>query len=243
MSFHEVTIYNEKTMTQTEDLYELEQLDTAIETDEATLAADNARLGDRKVLDAAQRQLDAARADLEERRARHRAAEADVDDITAKIESDEKKLYSGTIFNPKELNSLQHEVTLEKARRDELENTALEIIDGVEQAEATLQRMTAAFEKLQQDWQDEQARLKGEIEQMTAALEQLHKERDETAAGIEKAALDLYGRIRQQKKPAVSRVERGICQSCRVSPSTSALQHARAGQADTCSCGRILYAT
>jgi predicted nucleic acid-binding Zn-ribbon protein len=228
-------------MTQTEDLYALEQLDLAIENDEAKLADDRAKLGDRKVLDAAQRQVEAAKQDLQDRHSRHRAAEAEVDDITAKIESDEQKLYSGTIFNPKELNSLQHEVTLEKARRDELENAALEIIEGVEKAEANVARMTATLQKLENDWLAEQERLKGDIERLTVALEKLHQDRDAAAAKIDRAALDLYGRIRQQKKPAVTRVERGICQCCRVSPSVSALQHARGGQADTCSCGRILY--
>src|SRR3972149_4430384 len=90
-------------MTLTEDLYQLEQIDAAIEADEAALAA---------------------------ARAKPRAAEADVDDITAKIDSDDKKLYSGSMFNPKELTSLQHEVGLMKERRDELENAALGIIDG-----------------------------------------------------------------------------------------------------------------
>ncbi len=229
-------------MTQTEDLYQLEQLDTAIENDEAALASARARIGDRRVLDAAQAKLEAARKDLEERRARHRAAEADVDDITARIESDEKKLYSGSIFNPKELNSLQHEVTTEKERRDELENAALEIIDGEERAEKTVNDMTAALAKLEQDWQAEQVRLKAETEKLTGTLDTLRKDRTAAAGGIDKAALDLYERIRQQKKPAVSRVEQGICQSCRIQPPVSSLQRARAGQAATCGCGRILYA-
>jgi predicted nucleic acid-binding Zn-ribbon protein len=228
-------------MTQTEELYQLEQLDAAIENDEAALAAARAKLGDRKVLEAAQASLDAAKHDLEDRRAKHRAAEADVDDITAKIESDEKKLYSGSIFNSKELNSLQHEVTLEKERRDELENAALDIIDGVEGAEAEVGRMDAAFVKLQGDWQADQVRLQGEIERLTGSLDTLRKDRAKTASSVEAAALELYERIRQQKKPAVARVERGTCQSCRISPSVSALQHARAGQPATCSCGRILY--
>jgi predicted nucleic acid-binding Zn-ribbon protein len=228
-------------MTQTEDLYELELLDASIENDEAALAAAKAKLGDRRVLEAAQAKLDASKQDLEERRSKHRAAEADVDDITAKIESDEQKLYSGSMFNPKELTSLQHEVGLMKERRDELENAALEIIDGVEQAEASVAAMTAGYAQLEKEWQADQVRLKGETEQLTGTLDTLRKDRDKAAARIDAAALDLYGRIRQQKKPAVSRVEQGICQSCRISPSVSALQRARAGQAATCDCGRILY--
>ena len=229
-------------MSQTEDLYQLEQLDTAIENDEAALAAAKARIGDKRVLEAAAAKLDAAKKDLEERRAKHRAAEAEVDDITAKIESDEQKLYSGSIFNPKELNSLQHEVSIAKARRDELENATLEIIDGVETAEKAVADLTAANAQLEKDWAADQVRLKAETEKLTGTLDTLRKDRGSTAGGIEKAALDLYERIRKQKKPAVSRVEQGICQSCRIQPPVSSLQRARGGQAATCGCGRILYA-
>ena len=228
-------------MTQTEDLYRLEQLDTSIEQDGAALAAAREKLGDRRGLEAAAAKLEAAKLDLAERRAKHRAAEAGVDDITAKIDADEQKLYSGSLFNPKELNSLQREVALEKERRDEMENAALEIIDGVEAAEKAVDEMTAGRAQLEKDWQAEQVRLTAETERLTRTLDTLRKDREKAAARIDKAALDLYERIRKQKKPAVSRVEQGICQSCRIQPPVSSLQRARAGQAATCGCGRILY--
>ena len=53
---------------------------------------------------------------------------------------------------------------------------------------------------------------------------------------------DIPNLVSRQKKPAVARVEQGICQACRISLSASGLQHARSGQPVQCgTCGRILY--
>lgn len=235
------TVYNGETMSVTGLLYHLEELDSEIERQEDALAKGKAALGDHRVLDAAKARMDAARASLDELKRRHRAAEAEVDDIIARIQSDEEKLYSGKITSPKELSSLQQEVTLEKSRSDELENKALEIIEKVEEAEQGLNAVSAAFEKLEKDWQANQEKLAVRIEELTASLAVLRDERQEQAEQIDPADLKLYTDIRARKKPAVSRVEQGICQSCRIQPSSSAMQRARAGQPVTCSCGRILY--
>lgn len=230
-------------MTVTAQLYHLEELDSEIEREEETLAKNKARLGDRRVLDAARARLDAARSNLDDIKRQHRAAEAAVDDVINKIKTEEDKLYGGKVTSPKELTDIQHEVTIIKSRNDELENRALEIIEKVEEAEQNVAAITAAFKKLQKDWQADQARLAAEIEKLTADLMNLNKQRQTLAGQIESSALTLYERIRKQKKPAVSRVEQGICQSCRISPSVSALQRSRGGQAVTCSCGRILYSS
>ncbi len=228
-------------MSTTSLLYELEELDTAIESDEATFAANQARIGDRDILDRAQQQVQAARDTLAELKKQHRAAEAEVDDLLAKIASDEGKLYSGSIMSPKELSSLQKEISLQKERGDELENKALVIIEQVEKQEQNVVRLEASMSKLEQDWQSEQEKLKAENGQIETRLKELKKKRAETARQIEPETLEQYEFIRKRKKPAVARVEKGICQSCRVSPSSSALQRARSGQPVLCSCGRLLY--
>ncbi|MCJ7604862.1 MAG: hypothetical protein MUO19_02365 [Dehalococcoidales bacterium] len=228
-------------MTVTVQLYQLEELDSETEREEETLAEEKARLGDRKLLDTAQARLDAAKSSLDDLKRQHRSAEAEVDDIISRINGEEGKLYGGKVTSPKELSSLQHEVSLMKTRNDELENKTLEIIEKVEETEQNVAAITAAFDKLQKDWQAEQERLTAEIEKLTASLTTHNKQRQTLAAQIESSSLTLYDRIRKQKKPAVSRVEQGICRSCRTSPSSSAMQRARAGQAITCDCGRILY--
>ena len=228
-------------MPATKQLYDLELLDTGIEREEKTFAENTAKIGDRKLLDAATLQLDALKQDLAVLKTQHRLAEAEVDDLLSKISTDETKLYSGKVTSPKELTSLQQEIAMEKARSDELENKALAIIEQVEAAEKKVNRGLASFEKIETDWHTEQQRLKAENEQLTGSLAQLKQQRAELAGQLDSETLQLYEHIRRQKKPAVSRVEQGICQSCHVAPSGSAMQRARSGQPVQCSCGRILY--
>ncbi len=226
----------------TRQLYQLQEYDTEIEQDEQSLRAKTAQLGDRTVLETAQKQLAAREKALEELRHRHRDAEAEVDDLLSKIADVEGKLYGGQINNPKELSSLQHEATTMKAHSDELENHALEIIEQVEAAEKELAAATAAYGKLEKDWQKQQKQLATEIEQLKTTLADLNEKRRQLAGQIDRPTLTLYERIRQQKRPAVAKVEQGICRACRISLSASALQRARSGQPVQCgTCGRILF--
>jgi len=229
-------------MTVTRQLYQLQELDIEIEQEEQSLAQKTAQLGDRTVLDEARAKLDSEQKDLDELRHRHRDAEAEVDDLLSKISATEDQLYSGKVNNPKELSGLQHEVATLKEKSDELENQALEIIDEVETAEKSLAAATEAYAKLEEEWQHQQQQLSIEIDKLKKSLADLNENRRQTAEQIDSPTLTLYEKIRQQKKPAVAKVEQGICRACRISLSASALQRARSGQPVQCgSCGRILY--
>jgi predicted nucleic acid-binding Zn-ribbon protein len=229
-------------MSVTRQLFQLQELDTEIEQKDLTLNQKQSQLGDRKVLDAAQQQLAADQKRLDELRHQHREAEAEVTDLLDKIAEIEGQLYSGRITNPKELTSLQHEVSTMKARSDALENTTLEIIDRVEEVERVVATATDDLKKLEEDWQQQQKQLSEEIKSLNASLEELHKRRRELVGQIDAATVNLYEKIRKQKKQAVAKVEQGICRACRISLSASALQKARSGQPIQCgTCGRILY--
>ena len=229
-------------MAVTRQLFHLQELDTEIEQKTQSLNQKKSQLGNRDVLDTVQRRLVIERQRLDEIKHRHRDSEAEVTDLLTKIAEIEGQLYGGKINNPKELEGLQHEVSTMKARSEDLENTTLEIIDRFEEAENIVSQSTDELKKLETEWQNEQKQLSEEILQLDGNLAELHKQREELAAQLDKSALTLYERIRQQKKPAVAKVEQGICRVCRISLSVSALQKARGGQPIQCgSCGRIMY--
>jgi predicted nucleic acid-binding Zn-ribbon protein len=226
----------------TRQLYQLQELDLEIEQEELSLSQKTDQLGNRDVLDEAQNRLDSERQRLDELKRQHRDAEAEVDDLLSKISATEEQLYSGKVTNPKELSGLQHEVAMMKDKSDELENKALEIIDQVEAAEASVTAATGEYGKLEAEWQLLQHQLSDEIEQLRKSLADLNEKRRQLAGQIDASALKLYEKIRQQKQPAVAKVEQGICRACRISLSASALQRARSGQPVQCgTCGRILY--
>ena len=226
----------------TKQLYQLQELDTEIEHEEQTLTQKTSQLGERQALDSAQSQLASEKKRLEELRRQHHDAEWEVDDLLSKIASAEKQLYGGKITNPKELSSLQHEVTTMKARGDQLENKALEIIDQVEAAEKSVAAATSELQKMEDDWHRQQQQLSTDIEQLKDRLADLKQKREQLSEQIDSPAVALYEKIRQQKKQPVAKVEQGICRGCRISLSASALQRARSGQPVQCgTCGRILF--
>jgi len=229
-------------MTVTKQLYQLQEIDTEIESAKQALSQKTSQLGNRQALENAQSQLASEQQRLDELRRQQHAAEWEVDDMLSKIAAAENQLYGGKITNPKELSSLQHEVNTMKAKSDQLENKALEIIDQVEAAEKSVTAATSELKKMDDDWQSLQQQLSDEIEQLKSRLADLKQKRQQLSEEIDSQAVTLYEKIKQQKKPPVAKVEQGICRVCRISLSASELQRARSGQPVQCgSCGRILF--
>jgi uncharacterized protein len=226
----------------TKQLYELQELDTDIEHTSETLVRQTGQLGNRDTLDVAQTALAAEQKRLAELKKARQETEWKVDDILAKISTAEKKLYGGTIKNPKELSSLQDDIASLKKQSDPLENKTLEIIEQVEDAEKKAAALTAEYARLEQEWQRQQKQLAADIELLKKTLAELREKRHQLVEQIEPDAVALYEKIRQQKKQAVSKVEQGICRACRISLSASAVQKARSGRPVLCgTCGRILF--
>lgn len=145
-------------------------------------------------------------------------------------------------MNPKELSSLQHEVELLKAKRDQLETKALEIMDQVESTEASVTAITSEFNKLEAEWHHQQQQLSTDIEALKSKLSDLGDKRQRHSAEIDSWAVTVYYTLRKQKGQAVVKVEQGICRGCRISLPVSELQQARSGNLVQCSsCGRILF--
>jgi predicted nucleic acid-binding Zn-ribbon protein len=229
-------------METTRQLYQLQELDIAIDHQEQSLALKTGLLGNKVALDAVAQKNAAEQKRFEDLKRQRRDAESQVDDIAGKIKAAEKELYGGKVTNPKELGNLQHEINNLKSQSSAAQDKALSVIELVEAAEKTAAAANAGYKAAEEAWGREQKQLAVDIVQLKASLVELKEERAQQAAEIEPTAITLYNRLRQQKKQAVSRVEQGICRSCRISLSASALQRARSGQPVQCgSCGRILY--
>jgi hypothetical protein len=223
-------------------LYQLQEIDLEIETEEQALSQKNSLLGERQALDSAQSQLTLEQQRLNELRHQQHDAEWEVDDMLSKIAAAEQQLYGGKITNPKELVNLQHEVSTMKAKSDQLETKALEIIDQVEAAEKSVAAASNEFKKREDEWHRQQQQLSDEIEQLKSKISNLKQKRQQLSEEIESQAVELYEKIRKQKRQPVAKVEQGICRGCRISLPASELQRARSGSTAQCgSCGRILF--
>jgi len=226
-------------------LYQLQEIDLELESNEQARKQKASQLGESPEVVRTRTELSSQRQHrqhLEELKRQQLSAEWEIDDLTSKITTLEQKLYGGSIGNPKELASLQHEVEGLKARRNQLEDRALEIMEQVELSKARVTNMSGELKRLEAEWQREQEHLTTDIEQLKTTLSGLEHKRRLMLARIDPQIINLYQELKEQKGTAVARVDQGTCCGCQISLSTSELQRVRGGSLVRCgSCGRILF--
>jgi predicted nucleic acid-binding Zn-ribbon protein len=226
------------------ELYALQQTDLALDAQRAILTDAESGLGESEEVVEARRVLEKCQ---EARRAAEKLfkeREWEADEQRRKIEPLEKRLYQGTVTNPKELEDLQQDIESLKRRRSELEDQALEAMTALEEAQAALEEAERAIQALTGSWETEQESLHVRQERAEREIAVLEEQRAAQAEGIEPSLLRLYDRLRAARQGrGVAKVEGGACQGCRISLPMSLLQRARAGSeiVQCNNCERILY--
>jgi predicted nucleic acid-binding Zn-ribbon protein len=231
-------------MSKSKQLYELQEIDLEIEHKTETLAQIKSQLGKDDNLVASRNALDIARKHLVDLEHQQRTADWKVDELGTKIAAEEKKLYEGSVKNPRELMSLQHEIELLKAQHGEREEQLLAVMMEVDTALKDVASKHSELEAMEKEWQDDQERLSREKTELEADSANLTQSRESLRSLIDSASLKAYDELRYAKQGlAVAKLVQGRCQGCRISLPMSDQQKARMGhKLATCSnCGRILY--
>jgi len=229
-------------MSVVKQLYQLQEIDLEIESNEQSLNQTASQLGESKAVVEARNKLALGHQHLEELQRQQRSVEWEIDSISSKLTTTEEELYSGRIHNPKELTNLQHEIDGLKAKRNQLENKALEIMDQVELTTRGVATINSELKALEAEWQSQQQQLSANLEQLETILSNLKHKRHLLAAEIDPQTIEVYQALKKQKGTAVAKVEQGICRGCRISLPITELQRTRSGSLVRCSsCGRILF--
>ena len=224
------------------DLYQLQEVDTALEANLQAQKKVSAQIGESQLVLKAKAKLDEELKNLERLAAQQKSTEWEIDDLTAKIKDTEKKLYGGKIFNSKELGSLQQETDELKKRRSGLEDKSLGLMDELEALHKAIDFSKEELAKLQAQWQAQQKQFVVELMQLKAAQAVHETNRQQITALIDAEALATYQELRKRKGVAVAKVEQGICQGCRITLPNTDLQRAKGGGVVRCSsCGRIIF--
>ncbi len=223
-------------------LYQLQEIDLELESNEQSLNKIASQLGESGAVVGARNKLALEHQHLEELARQQRSVEWEIDDIASKLTAAEEELYSGRIRNPKELANLQHEIDGLKARRAQLEEKVLEIMDQVELTTKSVTTINSKLGVLEAEWQSQQQQLSANQEQLKTASSNLKQKRQLLTAEIDPETIDVYQALKKQKGTAVAKVEQGICRGCRISLSVTELQRTRSGSLVQCSsCGRLLF--
>lgn len=185
------------------------------------------------------------RSDLERGRAK---AEADVAQVRARRDRDQRRLDAGQVGSPRELQSLQSEIVSLQRRQSELEDVELEIMERLEAVEARIAELRSARETLER----ERAAL---VERRDATFAEIDGEaglartaREKAASEIDADLLGLYEKVRaQQGGVGAAEIRQRRCQGCRLELTTVDLGRLRVAAPDEVlrceECRRILVRT
>lgn len=183
--------------------------------------------------------------DLERDQAR---ADHDVEQVRERMARDRQLLESGSIGDPKQLQSLQSEVDSLVRRQSELEDIELEVMDRVEGARAAVVQLTTEREALGSECDTLAASVQEQLSAIEAERRLVQEQRSLIAGEIPGDLLGLYDKIRADHGGVgAAPLHRGTCQGCRLTLPPTEIEAARAAPADEVlrceECRRILVRT
>lgn len=175
-------------------------------------------------------------------------ADADVEQVKARRARDRQRMDAGLVTNPKDLERMTHELESLERRISTLEDAELEVMEKLEEAQGTLDRLTAEVAGIDTELADlRERRAEGERE-VDAELEAVAAERGAVAAEIPDDLAALYDKLRASKgglAAAELRARRcGGCQLTLDNAELSVIAKAPAEEVIRCEeCQRILVRT
>jgi uncharacterized protein len=185
-----------------------------------SLAVEHARLRDQEVAVATEM------ADLEREQER---ADADVEQVRQRKERDRKRLDAGQVSSPKELESLQSEIASLERRQGVLEETELDIMQRLEDAERRAAEVVSDRTEVERRGRKAQSTRNDAWAEIDRTIQAVRQERKLIAGEIPPDLLALYEKIRAERG-GVGAVEirQRRCEGCRITIDPADLNRMRA---------------
>ena len=231
-------------MSRTVPLYNLQQLDSALNSRVSRMREIDSQMEDSP-------ELVAARTAHQEAQTRHTTAHAtlkklahEAEENTTRLRTQEKRLYGGSIKNPKELAQVQEEVEHLKLRSKQQEDAVIDAMLAAEEAETEEQSRTAELTQVSEAWQKFKDGLLEEKDTLMGQAKVLQVKRQRAITELPWADLQVYERLRRAKGGlAVAEVREGLCAGCHVAVPAHVLRLARASEDFVMcpTCGRIIF--
>lgn len=175
-------------------------------------------------------------------------ADAEVEQVKARRARDEERLNSGSVSNPKDLESLQREVVALERRIGTLEDDELEVMESLEEAQGRLTTAAADLASVQADLEHAVAARDAAVVVLDEQAADAQADRDRIAADLPDDLIALYDKVRGQYGglgAAALRARR--CEGCRLELNGADLRELTAQAEDEVlrcpECSRILVRT
>lgn len=230
-------------MSQVLELLTLQALDDEVASLRTALSEAERQIAGDEALDEARANLAAAAEALASTRTEQRRVEGEIADYSAKIAPEDRRLYDGSVKNPKELASIQHEVELLKAARAKLEDELLTVLARLETETTEHETAAAEAERHESRRKADLARLKAEVARLGGTITEAEARANAQRTKAPPMALRIYDDIRRRKGGvAVARITGSNCGACRVSIPDAVRRRAMISEipAQCPNCDRIL---
>jgi predicted nucleic acid-binding Zn-ribbon protein len=231
-------------MTSIRQLYSLQELDQALDRIEGQKAEVEQELASSLIVEQIEIALKGEQERLQDTLRLQRAQQFEIETLRERSTQLDQRLYGTDVTNPRELPALQDEASRVRDQLKQQEASLAEFSQKATDAQTHCQTLEKELADAQSAWQLRQAQLGERLKLLASERASLAATRARLAAGLTPVELASYESLRQRKGgQAVARVERGLCQSCRMSLPTQQLQRVRSGrQTVLCSsCGRMLF--
>lgn len=169
--------------------------------------------------------------------------ESEAATLRDRVKQLEERLYSGAITNVRELTAIETEHNTARRELARVDEAIAPAKHAAEEAEQTHESLKAELDQREQEWAQRKKELRKERSRIGSEYKKIGAERETATAGIPGPDLEVYNALLPRMNGvAVVRVDRGVCQGCRVRlpvGEISRMQNA-VGLVNCSSCGRIL---
>lgn len=231
-------------MSQSEILYQLQQYDSELDNSSSRIKEIDTLLNDREELNRAISIKDDISVSLTEKQRLLKQAENDVDDQAFKVDQNQKKLYSGVVTNPKELEDLQQESEALHKFLSVLEERQLEAMFAADQVQKEYDQAVSQVEKITENLKLRDDDLLAEKSKLEKILKITGEARQKFIESSDIPEMSSYQALRNSLNGiAVALMVANNCSSCGSSIPSAIAQEVRSpGKTVNCpTCKRILH--
>jgi len=230
-------------MTTVKQMFALQELDIILDRIQGDQDKAEHELGNGEIVGSLESELERDTEWLQETELQQKATKLESESHKERSDSLNSQLYGGEITNPRDLESLEREASSVRQLVEQQESALSEIKDQIEAAQTRKTELQSKLEEVRTAWGIRQAELQSAIKELNVKRTGFEGQRSKLTEGLDPSSLQRYEILRKSKGGlAVVKVERGLCQGCRMSLPTHQQQRVRNGnQTVLCSsCGRIL---
>jgi predicted nucleic acid-binding Zn-ribbon protein len=225
-------------------MFALQELDIILDRVQSDHAKAEYELNNGEIIGNLESELERDAERLQETQLQQKATKLEAASQKERSETLNSQLYGGEITNPRDLESLEREASNALKLVEQQESALAEITEKIGEAQTKKTELEGKLGEAKTAWENRQAELQASLKELSAERAGFEGQRSKLTEGLDPTSLQQYEILRKSKGGlAVARVERGLCQGCRMSLPTHQQQRVRGGhQTVLCSsCGRMLF--